>query len=504
MRTLLLASLLLCRAALAASTTWTTASSPPGPHARENTSVLYSNGLVYVVGGYDGADPLTEAWQAPLALDGTLGAFTATTATPVPRYASGITWIGNHLYLLGGDDNSVLTSLEGASLGSWQSLQPFSNGRTQGAAVAFAGRLFVMGGVSTSGTTWFGDVQSVPIQVDYSVGPSWGAETASFTPRSLFGFTTLPGPGGSLRLYMLGGYNSGQMIREVLFASINSTGALSGFTATTPLPTPRYAACAFADGDFVYLAGGVDPNGYLSDVIAARVQSDGSLGPWLPQPPLPDARGFCGATSGSHTAVLVGGIGPQGAVANQVRNDVLYATLSSPGAAAHTAYLGPALYSSQVGTCAGPFTLELRDMNGQPTQAEQKQTLPCDVRGTAQPGSFFDDPNCASPSSTFQVQVGAARGSQYFKATTPGRYTIEYGSATLGDGSFDVEFTLGSTGPGSDGGTSADGGTAAAPDPHSVNGWGCSSTPLAPSALLAALVWLMAGRRRLTGPRARR
>jgi hypothetical protein len=82
---------------------------------------------------------------------------------------------------------------------------------------------------------------------------------------------------------------------------------------TSPLAAPRAGAAIVATDDTLFLIGGVDGQNFLDTTEYARIQKDGSLGPWQPGPRLKEPRGFIDAVVHDGSIYVVGGgNGPNG------------------------------------------------------------------------------------------------------------------------------------------------------------------------------------------------
>jgi hypothetical protein len=68
-----------------------------------------------------------------------------------------------------------------------------------------------------------------------------------------------------------------------------SQGVVSTWKSINPLPIPRTEYATSITDDFVYILGGFDNNGtFLSSVLRAKINLDGSLGIWEENTPLPE------------------------------------------------------------------------------------------------------------------------------------------------------------------------------------------------------------------------
>jgi hypothetical protein len=111
--------------------------------------------------------------------------------------------------------------------------------------------------------------------------------------------STVTGPG---YLYVLGGDSTaaGLPVATVYVATLDTTGAITGWSATAPLPVPLHSVGAVIFNGNVYVAGGsASGNQPVATVYRAAINSDGSLGDgspasWKPQASLPFARSYFG------------------------------------------------------------------------------------------------------------------------------------------------------------------------------------------------------------------
>jgi hypothetical protein len=477
-----LAGLLVAPAALAAVSSWRAA--PSLPSARENHATIVAGAQFYfVIGGYDGTNYLQGVSRTEF--EGSPGglplSFTPETALPFGMGGHQAVYANSTVYVMGSGQTGVYMSSVTPNVLSWTATTGLPAARSQGGALAAAGRLYALGGTSGGASpTPLNDVISAPINTDGTLG-SWRTESQAFMPtgRSLFGLAQWGN-----RFYVLGGLAAAATsypLGQVLVYSVNpSTGEVSAPQATTALPSARYALSAVADAGFVYAFGGIDTTGYLDEVWAARVLSDGTLGPWVKTQSLPAPRAFFAASVTTDHGVLVSG-GYNG----QMLGDVQRGDLTAPGPAAQMAFkTNPQTVAK--GSCSQAVTIELRDQDATPVATDQ--FLTATVSGT--PAIFYADATCSTGLGSLGFEAGRSTSSFYFRSTTEGQLGIDVTATGLAS----TAQTESITGPVNtpDAGTPDAGTSDATNDPHSVNGFGCSSVPAWPwaaPALLWALWW---------------
>lgn len=88
---------------------------------------------------------------------------------------------------------------------------------------------------------------------------------------------------------------------------------IPGWQETASLNIPRAGAAVVVANGFIYMIGGVDGRRFLETTEYAKIQQDGSLGPWQPGPSLNEERGFAEAIVHNEFIYVVGGgNGPNG------------------------------------------------------------------------------------------------------------------------------------------------------------------------------------------------
>jgi N-acetylneuraminic acid mutarotase len=293
------------------------------PTSRSYPASLAYNGFLYVIGGYDGTNPLNDVQVAPINADGTIGTWTATTPFTTGRYAHASVAYDGNLYVIGG--NAISTTLNDVqfapinadgTLGSWTTTTSFTTPRYSHAGVASGGFIYILGGEGPSGV--FSDVQFAPVKGDGTLG-AWTATTPLTTAR--FGHTSVAYNG---RLYVVGG-NNGVNLGDVQVAPINVDGTVGAWSATTPFVTARFGHASVAYDGYLYVIGG---GAYLGDVQAAPIFANGSLGTWTETNALSTARADAASVAYDGHVYVIGGV----SAGLTYLNDVQVAPINQNGA----------------------------------------------------------------------------------------------------------------------------------------------------------------------------
>ncbi|HEY6035494.1 MAG TPA: hypothetical protein VIV58_14575, partial [Kofleriaceae bacterium] len=287
---------------------------------------------LYLVGGADLAalTPRMDLSVATVQADGSLGPFSTVSGVTLtsPRIGCSLAVVGDFLYVMGGSDpnnnNVSLTSLERApiaadgSLGAFQAYPTSSlaTGRYLASPAIVGSTLYVMGGFGSG----------VPVAtVDEAQVDSSGS--ISFFFRS--GSTSLTSARSDFKIAVLGGFVwafggidatvSVKTIDRAAIATDNTLGSFSvqrdGSNNQMFLSTERALPTAAVIGDDLYLVAGVNNNGSppdpgLSNVDHATIAADGTVGAFaIPAgATLPEGVFFhFGAAVGNFVYVLGGG-----------------------------------------------------------------------------------------------------------------------------------------------------------------------------------------------------
>jgi MYXO-CTERM domain-containing protein len=275
------------------------------PSARMYHASVAYNGFLYVIGGTNGTSQ-NDVQVAPLKADGTLGSFSPTSSFSTARWGHAAVATNGYLYVIGGNGVTPLSDVQVApinpngTLGTFNPTSSFSTGRYLHAGVAANGYLWVVGGYD--GVGYLSDVQAAQFGVNGGLGAF--AATTSF-PTARYGHSSVAYNG---YLYVIGG-SSSSPLNDVQVAPISSTGTLGAFSATSSLPFGRFLHSSAAANGFLYVVGGDDGVGYLNDVLAAPINSNGTLGDFTPTTTFTTARRGHASLATNGFLYVIGGYG---------------------------------------------------------------------------------------------------------------------------------------------------------------------------------------------------
>jgi hypothetical protein len=443
--------------------TWSQNIDVLGGSQRADLGATVYNGRLYIAGGYNGTSAIGSVVFAPLGGDGSIGAPNSTTALLNATGALGIAVLNNYLFAAGGNISEVDSApVNGdGTLGAFTATNPLSRAPYGQGLIAAFGLLWAPGGAHVTGgasptTSFFTEVSVGSFQA--GGGVTWATSGGSTlpSPRTHHALAT-----DGVYLFIAGGQSdtSGNGGLDEVRASLGSIS--DTWTTVGQLPTSRQDAAAFTSGGFLFVVGGISNLTPLSEVLQARILTGGTLGAWIHTAPLKTARHLHAAVTANGYAYVIGGFG------NDYLSDVEYKKLSTPGPATRLAITGvPA--TANVGDCVGPLQFELRDETGAPTWAD------ADITVAIQPitgGHGSTGASCTDSVNGARIAGGADAAQFYVKVGAAGAQSIAGAAAGLTGASATVTVPEPATF-----------------DPHTVNGWGCSSAPAGWLALLALLV----------------
>jgi len=251
---------------------WTATTSLPQPLSG-STSVVY-NGYVYVIGGYNGSSPLVDTvYSAPLNLDGTVGAWTTSVNTLPQTVNDSISIAYNgYIYVMSGFNGSTLqntvysASVNNGTVGAWAtSANTLPQALQYASAITYNGYVYVIGGL---GSIEYSDsVYSAPLGVNGTIG-TWATSPNSL-PQALLGHNAVSYNGYA---YVIGGDSNSGLSDSVYSAPLGVNGTI-GTWATSPnsLPQVLRFASAITYNGYAYNIGGGGMSGYIDNVYYAQL-----------------------------------------------------------------------------------------------------------------------------------------------------------------------------------------------------------------------------------------
>lgn len=155
----------------------------------------------------------------------------------------------------------------------WQARAPLPTTRTEVAAAALDGRIYVAGGYAADGSTL--DV----VEIYDPATDTWATAAALPAGRNHMGLAALGG-----RLYAVGGYG-GPISASVASADVWAYDpATNSWSSAAPLPVPRAAHALVAEEGRLYVIGGVGPEAHTTLVY------DPAANTWTGLSPIPTER----------------------------------------------------------------------------------------------------------------------------------------------------------------------------------------------------------------------
>jgi Kelch motif protein len=259
---------------------------------RSEVAAAVFRGVVYVVGGFGGGDVVetyvADSWSAapryPLAVDHAMAAGVDTAGTP-------------GLYVFGGNVNGTAVARAFRFIGDqgWREIAPMPGPRSQGAAVAIGGRIFVVGGAES------GRLVSPTYAYD-TAADRWTTVAAIPTPRDHLAAAAM-----DERVCAVGGRRLSMLQNLASFECYDP--ATDAWQTMPGAPTARGGLGAATVRGRLFVAGGEQPLGTFKEVDIF----DSATDKWTRGPDLPTARHGLGVvTLGSTLYVMSGGPTPGG------------------------------------------------------------------------------------------------------------------------------------------------------------------------------------------------
>ena len=218
--------------------------------------------------------------------------------TPISTYRTEITaaTIGDNIYVIGGVDKpgNALDTVEvyNTKNDSWKKVAPLPQPLHHSAASSFNGKIYVIGGSSSSGVNW---IPTNKLFIYDSIVDKWiegkpmptarGAVTANFVNGIL---------------YVIGGYGSSQIV------DVNKAyDPLSNeWTSKKPIPTPRHHASSAVVDNQLFVIGGTRIGFYPIINTDITERYDPKEDKWITLEPMPSKRSGSSAVSINNTKTI--------------------------------------------------------------------------------------------------------------------------------------------------------------------------------------------------------
>jgi len=245
--------------------------------------------FLYVAGGFNEAGMLGTILRAPVADDGSLGAWTDAGMLPTAVAGAGVVVTHGVVILAGGfSSKSTLIAPINAdgSLGTWKTGPTLPGAWFHTSAVVHGDYIYVLGGIT--GTVTTDNVVRASIDAQGNMG---NYEVIAHLPYTLSHNTTVV---DGDTLYVINGQtgntnnNSGHPHKEVQIATFQPDGKLSPWTQGPQTPDAYETHGSALHDGYIFIVGGVmdatsdESNGLPTrDVVKAQILGPGQLGPWV-------------------------------------------------------------------------------------------------------------------------------------------------------------------------------------------------------------------------------
>src|SRR5215472_1208044 len=286
-----------------AKATWTALAPVPSP-----TEGMTIGGVGQVIiGAYGFSSPLAANTNQTRLYNITSNTWSAGAAAPLPARsdaAYGETTHGGFLYVIGGGNSgTALSDVERYDpvLDSWTTLAPMPTARAGAAAAVIDDGIFVIGGrLSTSGPCSGGPYVGTVEKYDVDTG-TWSTVAPLPSPRSDLAAVAHGG-----KVFVFGGCTGTASAPNVTNEVDMYDPETNTWTTLAPMPTPRASLVVGHSGNLVYAIGGT--NGVSA--LNVNEVYDFSGNSWSTNTPMPTARHEVGVNSHGGRVYVVGGSAP--------------------------------------------------------------------------------------------------------------------------------------------------------------------------------------------------
>ena len=338
---------------------WTTI--PPLNVPRQEVGVAAVEGRVYVIGGI-GTDQ--QGSKVVEIFDTQTGRWRLGPSFPIPIHHPNVAAVGSKIYVAGGYSDPGFTPVAkvfelDTDTGVWARKADLRRARAAGAAIEYAGRMYVFGGDA-------GDRSVTDTSVYDPSADQWTELRPMPTPRNHMGAAVLRG-----RIYVVGGRPGSLPVNEMYDPATNT------WTTKPPMPTARSGHAVGAYRQSLIAIGGEGNPGTSTGVFSEVEAYNADLEDWTSLEPMVVPRHGIGIGAIGNAMFIPGGAVFEGYGATgqsdffEVREDLLL-----PQYVAGGGYSTEIVMTNPSATRTAQVYVSLTDLNGRPLETSSLEIPP--------------------------------------------------------------------------------------------------------------------------------
>src|SRR5213594_86292 len=334
---------------------------PPLNFPRQEAGVAAVEGRVYVIGGI-GTDQ--QGSKVVEIFDTQTGRWRLGPSFPIPIHHPNVAAVGSKIYVAGGYSDPGFTPVAKVfeldiDTGVWARKADLRRARAAGAAIEYAGRMYVFGGDA-------GDRSVTDTRVYEPSADQWTELAPMPTPRNHMGAAVLRG-----RIYVVGGRPGNLPVNEMYDPATNT------WTTKPPMPTARSGHAVGAYRQSLIAIGG-EGNPRTSTGVFSEVEAyNADLEDWTSLEPMVVPRHGIGVGAIGNAMFIPGGAVFEGYGATgqsdffEVREDLLL-----PQYVAGGGYSTEIVMTNPSATRTAQVYVSLTDLNGRPLETSSLEIPP--------------------------------------------------------------------------------------------------------------------------------
>ena len=265
------------------------------------STALVTKNRVYLIGGQN-ASPSDVVQTAPIDANGVIGAWTLATALPGPAYSHGLFVTKNRVFIAGITDGSGTTTTvytapinSDGTLGTWTTGPALPAAMGEPAAFITKNRAYLVSSNYNGAIQTYSAVVSAPINSDGTLGV-WTREADLSVPMKGAKAVVTKN-----KVYFICG-------NPVQSVAINTIGTIGTIVAEASLPESANGASVVVTKGRVYVIG----NQPSQSSFSARINSDDTLGGWIPMTPFANTMYHSSPVITSAGIHMLGGFSGEG------------------------------------------------------------------------------------------------------------------------------------------------------------------------------------------------
>ena len=255
-------------------------------------SIVYTPPQFFILGGFKERDTYPDVHSLSVSdlISGENKVWNRCPTLPKALQGHTAVAVNHHVFVMGGIEGFTESrravyspdvfsaEIKETRLGEWKRIKPLPHPLVYHAAVSYGNFIILCGGQTPEDTS---TVYEAQVAENGEIG-NWQA--AGILPKPMRGHASVMVKD---RLFILGGHNDKGFLAEVFSARVEGDGTIGPWELTTPLPMPLVHFGAVEHNGRIYIFGGQDSGDNLHPEVYSADATASKVGDWRKETPFP-------------------------------------------------------------------------------------------------------------------------------------------------------------------------------------------------------------------------